>query len=111
MSLSVIVGTGSTNPFRTSNTSLFDIDKTTRFFELHSRWFSGLVPSNLGISLMVDVTTFPGSSMTASNALLVLTCAVVFVLALSSILSVDRLKRADLLAGLPFLFISARFCP
>ena len=59
---------------------------------------------------MVDVTTFPGSSMTALNALLVLTCAVGFILALNSILSVDRLKCADLLAGLPFLFLSARFC-
>ena len=59
---------------------------------------------------MVDVTTFPGPSTTAMNALLVLTCAVGFRLALSSILSVDRLKRADVLAGLHFLFLSARPC-
>ena len=53
--------------------------------------------------LMVDVTTVPGSSVTALNALPVLTCAVGFLLALSLIMSVDRLKRADLLAGLLFL--------
>ena len=54
---------------------------------------------------MVDVTTLPGASMTALNALLMLACAVAFLLALSSILSVERLKRADLLAGLP-VFLS-----
>ena len=53
---------------------------------------------------MVDVTTLPGSSMTALNALLVLACAVVFILALNSILSVGRLRCADLLAGLSFFF-------
>ena len=60
---------------------------------------------------MVDVTTFPGSSMTARNVLLVLTCAVGFILARSLIVFIDRLKRADLLAGLPFLFLSAQLCP
>ena len=48
------------------------------------------------------VTTLTGSSMTALNALLVLTCAVVFILALSSILSLERLRRADPLARLSF---------
>ena len=52
---------------------------------------------------MVDVT-LPGSSMTTLNVLLVLACAVVFILALSSILSVGRLRRADPLAGLSFSF-------
>ena len=37
VSLSVIAGTGSTDPFRTSITSLFDMDKTTLVSELHSR--------------------------------------------------------------------------
>ena len=54
---------------------------------------------------MVDVTTLPGSSMTTLNALLVLACAVVFILALSSILSVGRLRRADPLVGLSFFLL------
>ena len=53
---------------------------------------------------MIDVTTLPGSSMTALNALLVLACAVVIILAPSSILSVGRLRRADPFAGLSFSF-------
>ena len=53
---------------------------------------------------MVDVTTLTGSSMPALNALLVLACAVVFILAPSSILSVGRLRRADLLAVLSLFF-------
>ena len=51
---------------------------------------------------MVDVTTLPGSSMTAVNALLVLACAFVCIFALSSILSVGRPRPSDPLAGLSF---------
>ena len=50
---------------------------------------------------MIVVTTLPGFSMTTLNALLVLPCAVVVILAPSSILSVGRL-HADPLAGLSF---------
>ena len=57
---------------------------------------------------MVDVTTLPGSPMTAPNALLVLACAVVLILALSWILSVGRLRCADPLVGLSFFFFLAR---
>ena len=56
----------------------------------------------MGIILLVDVKMFPGSSMNALNALPVLTCAVGFLLALSSILSVDRRKRVKMLAGIHF---------
>ena len=51
---------------------------------------------------MVDMTTFPASSMTTLDALLMMTRAVGFLRALKSTLSVDHLKRADLLAGLSF---------
>ena len=53
---------------------------------------------------MVDVTTLPGSSMTSLNASLVVACAVVLILAPSSILSVGFLRHADPLAGLRFFF-------
>ena len=53
---------------------------------------------------MVDVNTLPGSPMTSLDALHVLACAVVFILALSSILSVGRLRRADPLDGYFFFF-------
>ena len=56
---------------------------------------------------MVGVTTLPGSSITALKALLVLACAVVFNLALSSILSVGRLRRAYPLTGLYFSYLNS----
>ena len=59
----VKIGDGSVKPFRKPNTSRCDRDNTTRVFEYQSRWSSGLVPSNLGMFLIVDVTAFTGSSM------------------------------------------------
>ena len=65
----------------------------------------------MALFLMVDVTMLAGSSMTALNGLLVLAYAVVFILALSPIVSVGRLRRADPLAGLPYFFLSLHLVP
>ena len=71
VSVCVKPGIGSAVPFRTPDRSSFGKDKTTRVFEYQSRWFSGLVPSNLERFLVMDVTASMGSSMSVLDLSLI----------------------------------------